>query len=153
MERRRRQAVAGGYRITGHAPHAEDVTLVGVGAMMPEVTAAAESLRSQGVTAGVVCLTSPDLVFRSFQQRGNRTPGVGSDILDLIFPADHPASLVTVPDGHPHTLSFLAAARGNRIRCLRVSEFGQSSDLTDAYALHGIDTGSIIDAALGLLGR
>ena len=28
----------------------------------------------QGVTAGVVCLTSPDLVFRSFQQRGSRTP-------------------------------------------------------------------------------
>ena len=56
-------------------------------------------------------------------------------------------------DGHPHTLSFLAGARGDRTRCLGVTEFGQSSGLEDAYALHGIDTGSIVDAALSLLGR
>ena len=49
--------------------------------------------------------------------------------------------------------SFLAGVRGDRTRCLGVSEFGQSSGLEDAYALHGIDTGSIADAALSLLGR
>ena len=51
-------------------------------------------------------------------------------------------------DGHPHTLAFLAGARGDRIRCLGVTEFGQSSSLPDAYALHGLDTDSIVDAAL-----
>jgi len=61
--------------------------------------------------------------------------------------------LVTVQDGHPHTLAFLGAARGDRIRCLGVSEFGQSSSLDDAHRLHGIDTGTITDAALTLLGR
>ena len=50
---------------------------------------------------------------------------------------------MTVQDGHPHTLSFLAGARGDRIRCLGVTDFGQSSDLADAYALHGIDTATI----------
>ncbi len=60
---------------------------------------------------------------------------------------------MTVLDGHPHTLAFLAAARGDSIRCLGVSEFGQSSSVTDAYALHGIDTTAVVDAALGLLGR
>jgi pyruvate dehydrogenase E1 component len=153
LERRRQQVVAGGYRLTDHDPATEQVTLVGVGAMMPEVLEAAELLAEQGITAGVVCLTSPDLVFRSFQQRGRRASGQGSDILDVLFPAQHPTPLVTVLDGHPHTLSFLAAARGDRIRCLGVSEFGQSSDLPDAHALHGIDTGSIADAALTLLGR
>ena len=64
LERRRRQAVAGGYRLHLARPRAEQVTLVGVGAMMPEALAAAELLASAGVTAGVVCLTSPDLVFR-----------------------------------------------------------------------------------------
>jgi pyruvate dehydrogenase E1 component len=152
LERRRQQAIAGGYRITTHDLGLEQVTLVGVGAMMPEVIAAAEVLAGQGITAGVVCLTSPDLVFRSLQQRGRRTPG-GSDILDLLFPAAHPSPLVTVLDGHPHTLSFLAAARGDRIRCLGVTEFGQSSSLADAYALHGIDTAAIADAALSMLGR
>ena len=60
---------------------------------------------------------------------------------------------MTVLDGHPHTLAFLAAARGDRIRCLGVTEFGQSTDLADAYALHGIDAASIVDAALALVGR
>jgi pyruvate dehydrogenase E1 component len=93
------------------------------------------------------------LVFRSFQQRGQRTPGTGSGIIDELFPAQYPAPLVTVLDGHPHTLSYLAGARGDWMRCLGVTDFGQSSNLPEAYALHGIDTGSIVDAALTLLGR
>ena len=44
LERRRRQAIAGGYRLTSHDLAAEQVTLVGVGAIMPEVLAAAELL-------------------------------------------------------------------------------------------------------------
>ncbi|GIE89632.1 pyruvate dehydrogenase E1 component [Actinoplanes regularis] len=153
-ERRRRQAVAGGYRLPAdHLPRDEDVTLVGVGAIMPEVLEAAKSLAGHGVRAGVVCLTSPDLVFRSLQQRDSRDAGLGSGILDELFPAEYPAPLVTVHDGHPHTLAFLAAARGDRIRSLGVTMFGQSSGLADAYRLHGIDTGSIIDAALTMAGR
>jgi pyruvate dehydrogenase E1 component len=151
LERRRRQVIAGGYRLTRHDLATEQVTLVGVGAIMPEVIAAAEALEGLGVVAGVVCLTSPDLVFRSFQQRDRREPGTGGTIIDQLFPAKHRAPLVTVLDGHPHTLSFLAAARGDRIHCLGVTEFGQSSDLTDAYAHHRIDSGSILDAALVLL--
>ena len=74
-------------------------------------------------------------------------------MIDLLFPAAYPSPLVTVLDGHPHTLSFLAAARGDRVRCLGVTEFGQSSSVPDAYAIHGIDAASITDAALSLLGR
>ena len=153
-ERRRRQAIAGGYRLpVDHAVAEEDITLVGVGTIMPEVIAAANSLETQGVHAGVVCLTSPDLVFRSFQQRSTRRPGVGGGILDELLPPEHGVPLLTVLDGHPHTLTFLAAARGDRIRCLGVTEFGQSSSLDDAHRLHGIDTDTITDAALTLLGR
>ena len=153
LERRRRQAIAGGYRITTHDPTSEQVTLIGVGAIMPEVLRAAEVLGAHGVIAGVVCLTSPDLIFRSFQERGRDTGGHGSAILDALFPAQHPAPLVSVLDGHPHTLSFLAGARGDRMRCLGVTDFGQSSDLEDAYVLHDIDTGAIVRAALTLTGR
>ncbi len=145
-ERRRRHAVAGGYRLTSHDPASEQVTLVGVGAIMPEVVAAAQALEQFGVRAGVVCLTSADLVFRAAQ-------GDGSDIAEVLFPSDHPAPLVTVLDGHPHTLAFLAGLRGDRTRNLGVREFGQSSNLEDAYALHGIDVASIVDAAMGLTGR
>ncbi len=158
LERRRTQAVAGGYRLTDHAPGTEQVTLVGVGAMLPEVLAAAEVLEQQGVVAGVVCLTSPDLVYRSWSRRGRTVPGSDgdrsvSDIADVLLPASRRTPLVTVLDGHPHTLAFLAGVRGDRITCLGVTEFGQSSSLEDAYRLHGIDTGSIVAAALGVLDR
>ncbi|MDZ5662240.1 pyruvate dehydrogenase [Nocardioides sp. S-58] len=152
LERRRQQAIAGGYRLSQHPADQDEVTLVGVGALMPEVIDATRVLTASGVRTGVVCLTSPDLVFRSFQQRGNRAARDGN-VIDELFPAHAPAPLVTVQDGHPHTLAFLAGARGDRIRCLGVSEFGQSTSLADAYALHGLDTASIVDAALGLLGR
>ncbi|GAB97240.1 pyruvate dehydrogenase E1 component [Kineosphaera limosa] len=152
-ERRRRHAIAGGYRLSSHPAGADQVTLVGVGAIMPEVIEAAQRLADQGVCAGIVVLTSPDLVFRSFQQRGHVSGGHSGDILGTLFPAHAPAPLVTVHDGHPHTLAFLAGARGDRIRCLGVSEFGQSSGLADAYRLHGLDAASIVDAALGLTGH
>jgi pyruvate dehydrogenase E1 component len=152
-ERRRRHAIAGGYRLSSRPAAEDEVTLVGVGAIMPEVLEAAGHLETHGVRTGVVCLTSPDLVFRSLQQRGRRTDAGGSGILDLLFPPGAPAPLVTVLDGHPHTLAFLAAARGDRIRCLGVTEFGQSTNLPDAYALHGLDPASIVDAALDHLGR
>lgn len=153
LERRRRHAVAGGYRLTSHDPAEEQVTLVGVGAIMPEVVEAAERLAAQGVVAGVVCLTSPDLVYRSYDARGDSSPASRSDIVDVLFPADHPAPIVTVMDGHPHTLSFLAGVRGDRLKGLGVREFGQSSTVDEAYRLHGIDVGSIVDAALTLLSR
>ena len=152
LERRRRQVVAGGYRLSSHPAGRDQVTLVGVGAIMPEVLAAAETLANHAVTAGVVCLTSPDLVFRSVQQRARRTAGDVGCIVDELFPPQAPAPLVTVHDGHPHTLAFLAGARGDRTRCLGVTQFGQSSSLDDAYRIHGIDTASIVDAALTIAG-
>ncbi|MFW5472756.1 transketolase-like TK C-terminal-containing protein [Knoellia sp. CPCC 206450] len=152
-ERRRQHAVAGGYRLTHHSPEDEQVTLVGVGAMMTEVVEAARRLEEQGVVAGVVCLTSPDLVFRSFSGRGSVAARERSDIADVLFPRQGRAPLVTVLDGHPHTLAFLAGLRGDPVRCLGVTEFGQSSSLPDAYRLHGIDAASVVDAALSLLGR
>ena len=149
-ERRRQQALAGGYRMPAeHPAEEEDVTLVGVGAIMPETIAAGAALAAEGVNAGVICLTSPDLVFRSFQQQGRREAGVGGNIADELFPLGHPAPLVTVLDGHPHTLAFLAGVRGDRIRCLGVTEFGQSSSLDDAYRIHHIDTGSIVERRTG----
>jgi pyruvate dehydrogenase E1 component len=153
LERRRQHAVAGGYRISNHAPAHEKVTLVGVGAIMPEVLAAAARLNALGVTAGVVCLTSPDLVFRSLQDRHIVSGSTRSAIVDELFPAGYTAPLVTVLDGHPHTLAFLAGARGDRIRNLGVTEFGQSSDLEDAYKIHGIDVDSIVRAAVDIANR
>ena len=56
--------------------------------------------------------------------------------------------MVTVLDGHPHTLSFLATINQVEHVALGVSTFGQSGDMDDVYRYHGIDTESIVSAAL-----
>jgi pyruvate dehydrogenase E1 component len=94
-----------------------------------------------------VCLTSPDLVFRALQARAGLQDGDHA-VLARLFPQARP--LVTVLDGHPHTLAFLAGVHGAPIACLGVSQFGQSGDITDLYRHHGIDSETIVGAALDL---
>lgn len=151
-ERRRRHVLAGGYRLpqrVGDRPASgEDVVLVGMGALMPNVLAAADRLAGLGIRAGVVCVTSADLLFREFTGQP-----AGAPVLPVLFPPDAAAPLVTVLDGHPHTLAFLAGVRGDRIRALGVTEFGQSSNLNDAHRLHDLDADALTSAALDLLGR
>ncbi|HET8976880.1 MAG TPA: pyruvate dehydrogenase [Solirubrobacteraceae bacterium] len=148
-EERRRQVLAGGYLLR-RASGRPSVVLVGVGAVMPEVLAAAGELGEAGAACDVVCLTSPDLVFRALQARAGL--GEGEEwILDALFEADRAAPIVTVLDGHPHTLSFLAGVRGMPIACLGVSDFGQSGDVDDLYRYFGIDAGTVVGAALDLV--
>jgi pyruvate dehydrogenase E1 component len=148
-ERRRSAALRGGYLLRA-AARAPRVTLVGMGAIMPEVVAAADELDAAGIAADVVCLTSADLVFRALQARQGLADADDA-ILDEILPADRAAPIVAVLDGHPHTLSFLSAVRRVPIASLGVSDFGQSGDVEDLYRHVGIDTETIVGAALDLL--
>jgi pyruvate dehydrogenase E1 component len=148
-ERRRQLVLAGGYLLR-RDPGRPQITLVGTGAVMPEVAAAGTELAEAGIACDVVCLTSADLVFRALQARRGLGPGETA-ILDELFSANRTAPLVTVLDGHPHTLSFLSAVRGTPIACLGVSDFGQSGDVDDLYRHFGIDAETIVGAALDLL--
>jgi pyruvate dehydrogenase E1 component len=141
-ERRRRDVLAGAY-VLREAPDAA-VTIAVVGAPVVEALAAADELGAE-----VVCLTSADLVFRALQAR----QGLGGGeygVLERAFATPRP--LVCVLDGHPHTLSFLAAVNATPVACLGVTEFGQSGDIGDLYRHHGIDAETIIGAALDLTG-
>jgi pyruvate dehydrogenase E1 component len=148
-DRRRQQVLAGGYLLR-QSEGAPQATLVGMGVIIPEVVAAADELAAEGIEIDVVCLTSADLVFRALQARQGL--GDGDDgVLDALFPAERTAPIVTVLDGHPHTLSFLAAIAGAPIASLGVSDFGQSGDVQDLYRAFGIDTDTIVGAAIDLL--
>jgi pyruvate dehydrogenase E1 component len=143
---RRACVLAGGYALR-RSPSIPVVTLVGVGAVLPEVLTAADELTAAGIPVDVLCLTSPDLVFRALQARH------GLDdhhdwILGELLPPDRAAPMVAVIDGHPHTLSFLAAVRQTPIACLGVDDFGQSGDVDDLYHHFGIDPDTIVGAAL-----
>jgi pyruvate dehydrogenase E1 component len=139
-EQRRRDVLAGGYRLRA----GESVTIVAVGAVVPEALEAADELDAE-----VVCLTSPDLIFRALQGRAGLQDSDHA-ILERLFPAPRP--LVTVIDGHPHTLAFLAGVHGVAIACLGVSQFGQSGDIAELYRHHGVDAETIVGAALDLRG-
>jgi pyruvate dehydrogenase E1 component len=148
-ERRRRQVVAGAYllRRAGGEPA---VTIAAMGASVPEALAAADRLAVLGHGADVVCVTSPGLLFDAVQARGGRGDGE-SWILDAAFPARRAAPLVTLLDGHPHTLAFLAGVHGMRAAHLGVTRFGQSGDLESVHRHHGLDADTVVAAALDLV--
>jgi pyruvate dehydrogenase E1 component len=147
-ERRRRQVVAGAYPLRRSARPV--VTLVAMGAPVPEALAAAERLEALGLGADVVCVTSPGLLFRALQGRRGLDEASGW-VLDSVFAAERAAPMVTLLDGHPHTLAFLAGVRGVPATHLGVTAFGQSGDLESVYRHHGLDVDSIVGAALDLV--
>lgn len=144
-ERRRRQVVAGAYPLL-RAPGGPDVTIAAMGAVVPEALAAAERLAVAGIPADVVCVTSPGLLFEAVQARAGRGEGE-TWVLDAAFPARRAAPMVTVLDGHPHTLAFLTGINQVRATHLGVTRFGQSGDLDAVYRYHGLDSDSIVRAA------
>jgi pyruvate dehydrogenase E1 component len=147
-ERRRRQTVAGAYLLQGSKSPA--VTIVTMGAMVTEALQAAERLEKLGQPCDVICVTSPGLLFQAVQARRGLSDSP-SWVLDAVFPAENARPMVTVLDGHPHTLAFLAGVNRVRATHLGVTSFGQSGDLQSVYQYHGIDTDSILQAALDLL--
>jgi pyruvate dehydrogenase E1 component len=147
-ERRRKQVVAGAYPLRRSARPV--VTLAAMGAPVPEALAAAERLEALGLGADVVCVTSPGLLFRALQGRRGLDEAPGW-VLDSVLPAERAAPLVTVLDGHPHTLAFLAGVRGVPATHLGVTAFGQSGDLESVYRHHGLDVDSVVGAALDLV--
>jgi pyruvate dehydrogenase E1 component len=137
----REEVLSGGYRLRP----ADDprVVIAVMGALVPEAVEAADILRREAdAEAEVVCITSADLLYRSFQARAGLADADPA-VLDRLFP--HDAPVITLLDGHPHTLSFLGDV------CLGVQRFGQSGDLAELYEHHSIDAESVVGAALDLM--
>jgi pyruvate dehydrogenase E1 component len=150
VEQRRRDVLAGAYRLRS----ADDavVAIAVVGALVPEALEAADLLAQQGVPADVVVVTSYDRLWRAVQSRRGLATGssygVDETVLERAF---RPLPMVTLLDGHPHTLAFLGTVTGAPVTCLGVSTFGQAGGLQDVYGVHGIDARSVVGAALDLV--
>lgn len=151
LEQRRRDVLAGGYRLRT-ADGVPDVALAVVGALVPEALAAADRLAALGIAADVSVVTSYDRLWRAVQLRRGllRGPahGVDETVLDRLL---RPAPLVTLIDGHPHTLAFLGGLHRVPVSCLGVSEFGQAGSLRDVHRHHGLDAESVVGVALDLI--
>jgi pyruvate dehydrogenase E1 component len=140
----REEALAGGYKL--RPQDAPDLSVAVMGALVPEAVAAADTLeKDAGLKVEIVCITSADLLFRSFQARSGLGEGDPRTLERLFRPG---VPIVSLLDGHPHTLSFL----GSPITCLGVQRFGQAGDIAELYEHHQIDAESVVGAALDLLG-
>jgi pyruvate dehydrogenase E1 component len=80
-------------------------------------------------------------------------PSADEGVLARAFPASRRAPLVTLIDGHPHTLAFLGTVTGTPVTCLGVSGFGQGGMLDQVYRHHGLDARAVVEAALDLTDR
>ncbi|CAM3939629.1 pyruvate dehydrogenase [Mycobacterium senriense] len=146
-ERRRQHVLAGAYTI--RACSNPQATIVAMGAVVTEALDAATRLEQLGVHCEVIVVTCPSRLFESVQARRGLADAA-SWIVDQVFPAQHAAPMVTVLDGHPHTLAFLSTINRVPTKSLGVSKFGQVGSLDAVYRYHGIDTDSIVRAALDL---
>ncbi len=149
------QVLAGGYRLVDSPPDDRPgITIVTTGVMAPEAVAAAAVLDDEGVQASVIHLTSPDRVYRSWRNGFALSTATAQVVrapsqLHRIVPrAERRRPVVSVHDAASHSLAWIGSALGTRQYTLGVDRFGESGTIADLHALTGIDTGSIVNAAL-----
>jgi pyruvate dehydrogenase E1 component len=140
-----RQIIEGAYWLV---PPGENcpLAIAYCGAVAREAQEAFETIREEIPGAALLAITSPDRLHSQWQQaRLLGSPG-RSWAERLFEKLPRGAALVTVLDGHPATLSWMASIGGFASRALGVDRFGQSGDIPDLYRAYGIDAGSIIEA-------
>ncbi|EJL25285.1 pyruvate dehydrogenase complex, dehydrogenase (E1) component [Caulobacter sp. AP07] len=150
----RRGVVEGAYWLRPPAPGAR-LAIAYAGALAPEALAAFEAVLEDEPGAGLLAITSADVLHQDWTAAGRSrwTDGAArtSTIETLLAPLSRDAGLVTVIDGAPSTLSWLGSVRGMRLRALGLETFGQSGDLPDLYAKYRLDADAILDACADLL--
>ena len=146
--------LAGAYWVEPPADNAA-VALVYCGAIAPEVRAAWEMLIEDVPGAGLLAVTSPDVLHSNWLRSG-RGVWTGesvepSQIERLLGQLALGAGLVTIIDGAPTALSWFGSVDGRRVRALGAERFGQTGDLQDLYDEYRLDAEAILDAAASLL--
>lgn len=159
----REAVLRGGYRITDYqtqSPYSPSDNVLNIftcGVMVPEALEASRRLRQEGLFANVIVVTSPDLLYRGWQQANKlrmKNPGIRFTFhLERLIPdEERQVPIVTVQDGHSHALSFLGSVFGTKTICLGVDEFGQSGSAGELYEHYDIGVKAISQAAHQVMG-
>ncbi|MEX3009661.1 transketolase [Hoeflea sp. TYP-13] len=150
----RQSVIDGAYWLREPGPGC-DVVIAYQGVVATEAIAAAGTIGDARRNVGVLAVTSADRLNAGWQAaqreriRGNGA--AASHIERLLQPVSRDATIVTVIDGHPATLSWLGGVSGHRTAGLGVEHFGQTGTVADLYAHYGIDAHSIAATAARLL--
>jgi pyruvate dehydrogenase E1 component len=156
-ERLRADVVAGGFRLREPGGSRDCVLLACCGAIVPEALEASLQLsEEEGVEATVLCLSSPDRLYRDWQKSRAEAlhgrPTRPSHLESLLVPAERSLPVVTVLDGASHALAFVGSALGApRSVALGVDRFGQTGSPAELYAEYGINAEAIVAACLAAL--
>ena len=160
-ERLRQQVLTGAYRLVdrreepGYQSGLNVVHVMACGAMVPEAVEASRRLVAEGVMANVISVTGPGPLYGHFQESVRATmkmePGLSEFMKDVIPWEDRGAPIVTVIDGHPHSLAWVGSALNTYSLPLGVTHFGQSGSRMELYREYEIDAGSIMAACFSAL--
>ncbi len=146
-----RDVTEGGYWMVPPGSGAE-VALVASGAVLPEAIDAHRQIVEDIPDAGLLVVTSVDRLYRGWtDSHHGAIDAPPPHVTRLLGALPDRAGLVTVIDGHPATLSWLASVGRHRVIPLGVDRFGQSGDLHDLYREYGLDAEAMVDAAARLL--
>ncbi|HYC06120.1 MAG TPA: transketolase, partial [Azospirillaceae bacterium] len=144
-----RAIVDGGYWMRAPGPACR-VAIAYTGAVAPEAQAALLRLAEHDASVGLLAITSADRLYQgwsSAQAARRRGDQARSHVEALLNQLPSDAALVTVIDGHPAALGWLGSVHRNPLHALGTIRFGESSDIPDALAKHGLGTDSIVAAA------
>lgn len=148
-QRLREDILRGAYWQIEPADDAE-LVIAYSGAVAPDVLDACQKLSEDVPGIGVLAVTSADRLHLDWQAsvraraQGKPATGQAQRLLSMVSPD---ATLVTVIDGYPTTLSWLGGVCGHRVMPLGIDHFGQSASVGDLYRVHRIDSDAIVDAA------
>ena len=137
------------------------LAIVCCGVVTPEALEAVEQVREDIPDLGLLVVTSAGRLhadwLRTLRGRSAGQAMAQSHTETLLGCLAPEATLVTVIDGHPATLSWLGAVAGHRVVPLGVDRFGQSGDIPDLYREYGLDceaiTSAVARACLDQIGR
>ena len=148
-EQQRSDILAGGYWIKEPETGA-DLAIAYTGVMAPEANKAWQEIINTHPGAGLLAITSADRLNAGWNaaQKARQMGELDaqSHVEGLLAPLARQAGLVTVIDGHPASLAWMGAVRGQRTESLGVEHFGQSGDSIDLYKTYRIDAKSIVEA-------
>ena len=137
--------IAGAYWRTAPGDGA-GLAIVYSGAVAGEAHDAFERLRETVPNAGLLAVTSADRLHAGWRAAGDGNGESTSHIESLLAPLAPSATLVSVLDGHPLTLSWLGSVKGHRVVPLGVDRFGQCGTVPGLYREYGIDADAIVAA-------
>ncbi|MEM6467132.1 MAG: transketolase, partial [Pseudomonadota bacterium] len=137
----------GAYWLREPGPNCQAV-IVYQGVVATEAIAAAGHIGADRRDLGVLAVTSADRLNAGWQsaqrQRANGNARATSHVEALLAQVPRDASLVTVIDGHPATLSWIGGVHGHPTISLGVEHFGQTGTVADLYHHFGIDRHAIL---------